>query len=71
MDFFQPHQVNKKQAGQARIQALQEEGGLGICCYGLRLDQEAAMKDGEFNRYQKEGTRRRYLAGDADEPTPV
>ncbi|MDO6563785.1 Coenzyme F420 hydrogenase/dehydrogenase, beta subunit C-terminal domain [Amphritea sp. 1_MG-2023] len=71
LDFFQPHQVNKKQAGKARIQALQEEGGLGICYDGLRLDQAAESMDEAFFEYQKEGTRRRFLAGHADEPTPL
>lgn len=70
LDFFQPHQVNKKQAGDARIQALQEEGGLGIRCDGLRLREAAETMDAMFLKHQKEGARRRYLAGDADEPCP-
>lgn len=71
LDYFQPHQVNKKQAAKARIEALQEEGGLGINCEGLRLNQAAGLQDQSFYIHQKEGTRRRYLAGDADEPVPV
>lgn len=71
MDYFQPHQVIKKQAAKARIQALQEEDGLGIRCDGLRLDQAAQQQDEHFFKQQKEGTRRRFWAGDADEAKPV
>ncbi|MDI3324763.1 Coenzyme F420 hydrogenase/dehydrogenase, beta subunit C-terminal domain [Pontibacterium granulatum] len=71
MDFFQPHQVLKKQAGMARIEGLVEEGGLGIRCKGHRLAQIADTMDEDFLKRQRDGTRRRFRAGDSEEPTPV
>lgn len=70
MDFFQPHQVVKKQAGKARIEGIQEAGGLGIVCRGLRLDQAAAMRDNEYAEQQRAGARKRFLNQSGAEATP-
>ncbi|WP_370279518.1 Coenzyme F420 hydrogenase/dehydrogenase, beta subunit C-terminal domain [Pontibacterium sp.] len=71
LDFFQPHQVVKKQAGMARIEGLVEEGGLGIRCKGQRLNEIADTMEKDFLNLQRDGTRRRFRAGDGEEPTPV
>lgn len=70
MDLFQPHQVVKKQAGMARIEGLVEEGGLGIRCKGQRLEQIADTMDDAFLKQQRDGTQRRFRAGDGREPSP-
>lgn len=71
MDAFQPHQVVKKQAGKARIEGMQDAGGLGIVCRGLRLDQAATLQDRDYAEQQRRGARQRFLNRSGAEAVPV
>ncbi len=68
MDAFQPHQVTKKEAVWARLQALREAGKLAPHTTGLRLEQLSKRRTAAENDAQKAGMRQRIDNGRFGEP---
>lgn len=70
MDAFQPHQVRKKQAVWARLQALNQAGKPIPNVVGLRIEELYEQNTAEENQKEIEGTLRRINQGQFDEPVP-
>src|SRR5262249_26046945 len=71
LDGVQPHQVYKKQAVAARLDAMRDAGALIPSFSGLRLDDAAATTDAETLRANYRGMRERLDADDNREPSPA
>ncbi len=68
LDIVQPHQVTKKQAITARLEAMREAGALVPSFQQLRLEAAAATSTEENRRANYEGMRHRLERGDNREP---
>ncbi len=70
LDLWQPHQVKKKKALQARYLALEAEGRLVPQTARLRLKSLHDANPPEQNQKEQEATRHRIAQGKATEPRP-
>ena len=68
MDHFQPHQVRKKRAVWARIEALRQAGQLAPNVTGLRIEQLAQENPAGQNEKEMASTTRRLRDGQFREP---
>jgi coenzyme F420 hydrogenase subunit beta len=68
LDHVQPHQVTKKQAITARLEAMRDAGALVPSFRQLRLDAAAATSSDENRRANYQGMRDRLERGDNREP---
>ena len=59
----QPHQVEKKQAINARLEAMTEEGCVMPEFRNLNLDEAAAQRDRVFHGANRDGMRKRLARG--------
>ncbi len=71
MSIYQPHQMHKKYAVDARFKALGDAGRIVPETNRLRLAELAAELPVSVNRYQREGTARRLAEGKGTEPRPT
>ena len=67
---FQPHQAVKKGGMNARLQAIEDECGLGPVYRNVRLDEAAAQHDQTFYDQNYAGTRERIQNGVSRESLP-
>ena len=63
LDNWQPHQVRKKLASEARYDGMQAEGQLRIRTVNLRTDTLRGKMDAATDSAQIEGTRQRIAIG--------
>jgi len=63
MHEVQPHQVEKKQAINARLEAMAEGGCIMPDFRHLNLDEAAAQRDHVFHRTNRDGMRERLSRG--------
>ncbi|MCR9256435.1 MAG: Coenzyme F420 hydrogenase/dehydrogenase, beta subunit C-terminal domain [Alphaproteobacteria bacterium] len=70
LSLWQPHQVRRKQAAHARLQAIADSGRIAPVTRRLRLEEIAAVNPPEINARQRSGTAERIVVGKATEPTP-
>ncbi|WP_246660552.1 Coenzyme F420 hydrogenase/dehydrogenase, beta subunit C-terminal domain [Nitratireductor sp. XY-223] len=70
MNDTQPHQVKKKLAAGARLDAIAQSGRPRLKTVGLRIDELADLNGDANNRTQAEGTARRLREGQGREKRP-